>query len=78
MQLRCYQCHTPFAINRDTVRAALDMLHAEGLNHYNAPCPRCRRVNRVSIDQLKRAAPDWSPPSDTTTDEQTEEETAEE
>jgi hypothetical protein len=78
MQLRCYQCHTPFAINKDTVRVALDMLHEEGLSHYNAQCPRCRRANRVSIDQLKRAAPDWSPSSESAPEEPTEEETTEE
>ena len=74
MQLRCYQCHTPFAINKDTIRAALDILHEEDLNHYNAQCPRCRKVNRVSVEQLKRAVPDWVPQSEDAQEDQEEEE----
>jgi phage FluMu protein Com len=60
MQIRCYHCHKPFALGRETVHAALDLLTAEDLSHYNAQCPHCRRVNRVSKDELARAAPDWS------------------
>jgi hypothetical protein len=64
MQIRCYSCHTPFAISRDAVRAALDQIHEQGLSHYNAQCPRCRKVNRISPEQLQRAAPDWVPPEE--------------
>ncbi len=59
MQIRCQNCHKPFALNKETVHAALDTLTAEGLNHYNAFCPHCRRANRVSREELLRAAPDW-------------------
>jgi len=61
MQIRCTNCHKPFAIGKETVNAALDAIHAEGLNHYNAQCPHCRRMNRLSSEELKRAAPDWQP-----------------
>lgn len=61
MQIRCTNCHRPFAIGKETVYAALDMIHTEDLNHYNAQCPHCRRANRLSPKQLKRAAPDWQP-----------------
>lgn len=61
MQIRCTNCHKPFAISKDTVNAALDAIHAEGLNHYNAQCPHCRRANRLSPEELHRAAPDWQP-----------------
>ncbi len=61
MQIRCTNCHKPFAISKDTVSAALDAIHAEGLNHYNAHCPHCRRANRLSPQELRRAAPDWQP-----------------
>jgi phage FluMu protein Com len=60
MQIRCYHCHKPFALGKDAVHAALDLLSEEKLSHYNAQCPHCRRVNRVSRDELQRAAPDWS------------------
>ncbi len=62
MQIRCYHCHRPYAISKDTIHIALDYVTAEGLQHYNAPCPHCRRVNRVSKKELIHAAPDWGKP----------------
>lgn len=59
MQVRCYKCHTPFAIKRDLVHAALDMLVEEGLSHYDARCPKCRTTNRISKEQLMHSAPKW-------------------
>lgn len=61
MQLRCYHCHKPFALGTDAVHYALNTLAKENLGHYNAQCPHCRRVNRVSQQELLRAAPDWRP-----------------
>ncbi len=61
MQIRCYNCHKPFAIGREAIHAALDTATAERLNHYNAYCPHCKRANRVSIEELRRSAPDWKP-----------------
>lgn len=60
MQIRCQQCHRPFAIGKEEVHAALDLLSEEDLAHYNAQCPHCRRVNRISREELLRVAPDWS------------------
>jgi phage FluMu protein Com len=62
MQIRCFHCHKPFALSKETVHAALDILSEENLSHYNAQCPHCRRVNKVSRDELLRAAPDWTEP----------------
>ncbi len=59
MQIRCFHCHRPFALNKEAIHAALEIVTAENLNHYNATCPHCRRVNRISRDELLRAAPDW-------------------
>lgn len=59
MQIRCSNCHRPFAISRENVHAALDMLFEENLQHFNAQCPHCRRTNRVSREELLHAAPDW-------------------
>ncbi len=61
MQIRCQNCHKPFALNREAVHAALDEVHAQDLSHYNVQCPHCRRMNRLSRQELQRAAPDWSP-----------------
>ena len=60
MQIRCYHCHKPFALGKEEVHFALDNLTAEEKHHYNAHYPHCRRVNRVSKDELIRSAPDWS------------------
>ena len=59
MQLRCYKCHKPFALGKEAVNYALDIVTAEDLNHYNAYCPHCKRANRVSVAELHRAAPNW-------------------
>ncbi len=59
MQIRCAQCHKPFALNKEVVHAALDTITEQGLNHYNTYCPHCRRANRVSREELLRAAPGW-------------------
>ena len=70
MQIRCINCHRPFALSKEAVHAALDMIFAQDLHHYNAQCPHCRRMNRVSREELLRAAPDWTaeaagePPTD--------------
>ena len=61
MQIRCTNCHRPFAIGKEAVYAALDTIHNDDLNHFNTQCPHCRRANRLSPKQLKRAAPDWQP-----------------
>jgi phage FluMu protein Com len=60
MQIRCSNCHRPYGLNKEQVHAALDLLDAEDMGHYNATCPHCRRVNRVSRSELLRAAPDWA------------------
>jgi phage FluMu protein Com len=62
MQLRCFNCHKPFALNKDTVHAALTAIHEGGMSHFDAVCPHCRRVNHVSRDELLHAAPEWNAP----------------
>ncbi len=64
MQIRCFNCHRPFAMGKEAVHAALDSTTAEGLSHYNVHCPHCGKVNRVSRQELLRAAPDWKKDED--------------
>lgn len=59
MQIRCQQCHKPFALGKEALHAALDQVMEEDLTHFNAFCPHCRRANRISRDELARAAPEW-------------------
>ena len=57
MQLRCYRCGWSFAIKKDEMAFALEALEESGGSHYDSRCPRCRHTNRVSIEQLRKAAP---------------------
>jgi phage FluMu protein Com len=59
MQIRCNQCHRPFALGREMIHEALNEMVDENLNHYNVQCPHCSKTNRVSRSELMRAAPDW-------------------
>ncbi|HEY61134.1 MAG TPA: hypothetical protein G4N95_00635 [Anaerolineae bacterium] len=59
MQIRCYHCHMPISISKDVVYAALDTLSEGDLQHYDIRCPKCRKINRVSKEQLHHAAPNW-------------------
>ena len=61
MQIRCQNCQRPFALNKEMLYAALEEVTSQNLSHYSVHCPHCRRANRVSRKQLKRAAPTWSP-----------------
>ena len=61
MQILCINCHKPFAVGKQEMHTALDILTTQNLNHYDAPCPHCRRINRISRQELERVAPDWKP-----------------
>ena len=69
MQMRCYNCHKPFALGKEAVHQALDDIVTGDLSHHNAHCPHCGRVNRISRKELLRAAPDWSPAKQTSVEE---------
>lgn len=57
MQLRCYRCNWSFAIKQEEIEFVVKALEESGDSHYQVRCTRCRHVNKVSIDQLKRALP---------------------
>jgi phage FluMu protein Com len=57
MQLRCFQCGWSFGIGKDEIAAALEALQASGGSHYDAHCPRCKRANKISVEQLTRSLP---------------------
>lgn len=59
MQIRCQNCHKPFALGKEAVLAALEEIQKEGLTYYNIHCPHCSKTNRASKEELQRAAPDW-------------------
>ncbi len=57
MQLRCYRCGWSFAIKKEEIAFALEALEESEGNHYDVRCTRCRHMNRVSIEQLRKFAP---------------------
>ena len=57
MQIRCYRCGWSFAIKKEEAAFALEALEETGGTHYDSSCPRCRHSNRISLEQLRKAAP---------------------
>jgi len=61
MQLRCLNCHMPFTVSTELVHSALDTMAKKEWDYYDLRCPQCKKVNRVSKEQLQHAAPTWEP-----------------
>ena len=57
MQLRCYNCGMSFTLSKAEAAFVLEALEESGAKHYDAPCPRCRRNNSVSLEQLRHLVP---------------------
>lgn len=57
MQTRCYRCNWSFSIKKEEILFALEALEESGGNHYDVRCQRCRHMNRISLEQLQKAAP---------------------
>jgi phage FluMu protein Com len=54
MQIRCYRCNWSFSIKNEEIQFALEALEESGGNHYDVRCQRCRHINRVSLEQLRK------------------------
>jgi hypothetical protein len=50
----------PISIGREMVHQALEIVHEDDLVHYDFRCPKCKKTNRVSKEQLLHAAPGWT------------------
>jgi len=61
MNTRCYRCGWSFSLGREALIVALDTAQASGAKNHMERCPRCRQVIKISVDQLRRAAPGWRP-----------------
>jgi hypothetical protein len=48
MQLKCTFCATPFALTKDQLAEAVEILQKDRHAHYDAHCPNCRRANKLS------------------------------
>jgi transposase-like protein len=56
----------PISISREMVEEALNIVYEQDLVHFDFKCPKCKKNNRVSKEQLEHAAPGWEyqPPKD--------------
>lgn len=59
MQIRCLSCKMPISIARPMVENALQIIHEDDLVHYDFRCPKCKKTNKISKEQLLHAAPGW-------------------
>ena len=60
MNVRCYRCGNSFSLSREVVEGAVAATPNDKV--YVAYCPRCRQVNKVPMQQLKRSLPaGWTP-----------------
>ncbi len=59
MQIRCYSCKMPISVGRRMVKQALTIVHEDELVYFDFSCPKCKKANRVSKEQLLHAAPGW-------------------
>lgn len=59
MQIRCYNCKMPISVSQATVNMALNIIHEDDLVHFDFRCPKCKKTNKVSKEQLLHAAPGW-------------------
>lgn len=59
MNIKCSFCQMPYAIGRSEMASAIQQMHAEKLNHYDAHCPRCRRSTPVQRQRMELFMPNW-------------------
>lgn len=60
MQFRCYSCKMPISIGRQAVEQALTIIHEDDLGYFDFRCPKCKKTNPVSKEQLLHALPGWT------------------
>ena len=68
LKITCYNCHWSWSLNRDAAQAVLDALKPDE-DHVSLECPRCRRVNKVAVRQLRRTLPHRAEPTESDTPE---------
>lgn len=61
MNIRCYRCGWSFSMSRDAISLAVTHAQTTKAKYHVEHCPKCRQANKVSVDQLRRAAPPAKP-----------------
>jgi phage FluMu protein Com len=63
LKIRCFKCGWAWSMSAEAIEAALADLD-EGATHYPAECPKCRRINKIAVKQMRRVAHQASPSAD--------------
>ena len=56
LKVTCFKCHWNWQYSNEAIQAMLDEVE-EGQSSYPVECPRCRRINKVSVKKLQSALP---------------------
>ncbi len=57
MNVHCQYCRHSFTLSRDYVAEAVAEAAEKKQKYHAVECPKCRKINKVSLKQMKRFAP---------------------
>lgn len=57
MQVTCQWCGHRYTMKREDVAEAVAKAEAEKASHHVEHCPKCRKVLKLQVSQLKRSLP---------------------
>jgi hypothetical protein len=66
MQVNCQWCGHRYTMKREAVAEAIKEAEAAHAIHHTENCPKCRRVLKIQVSQLKRNLPPLAPQATTT------------
>ncbi len=69
MNTRCHHCGWSFSLSREATETAVAAALAANEKMHVEHCPRCRKVIKIPVTQLRRGLPHgWTPPEPTATE----------
>jgi len=69
MQVNCQWCGHRYTMKREAVAEAIKEAEAAHAIHHTENCPKCRRVLKIQVSQLKRNLPPTPAPAAASTEE---------
>lgn len=57
MQVTCQWCGHRYTMKREAVAEAVAKAEADHASHHVENCPKCRKVLKIQVSQLKRTLP---------------------
>ena len=61
MQIACQWCGHRYTMKREAVAEAVAKAETEKASHHIENCPKCRKVLKIQVSQLKRNLPPAPP-----------------